>query len=316
MIESCRRGLFVVALLMSLLPVPAIAGGLCQSYDVQEDWSETSNPNGPWSYREGTNALPHVEAWQRTIGGWSEFQPGWAESEDSNNRLPFFFKSNGKATFDRDFLKDDIVVHTWDGTNGQGNGHAELVWTSPFDGVVTISGAAWMGRDIGRSVNWQLLHDATLLSQGAIASGDIYSRGAPFSLENGSGGAAAVQDIAVSTGDEIRLRLETSSQAGDFVGIRMQVECDSITSTTTTTVPLGDCGDPLFVFRPDSDAGTAAAINASDALYVLRTAVGTVECELCVCDVNDSGNVTATDSLIVLRNAVGQSADLDCPACE
>jgi len=55
--------------------------------------------------------------------------------------------------------------------------------------------------------------------------------------------------------------------------------------------------------------------NASDALFVLRTAVGNVSCDLCVCDVNDSGTITASDALIVLQFAVGQPVVLNCPPC-
>ncbi|HYB98838.1 MAG TPA: hypothetical protein VEC57_06840 [Candidatus Limnocylindrales bacterium] len=305
--------------------MPSHAGGLCQTYDVKEDWSETSNPNGPWSYREGGNPLPHVEAWQRIAGGWSEFQPGWAESEDDTNRLPFWFQSNGKATFERDFLAGDIVVHTWDASNGQGNGQAELVWTSPFDGVISITGSTWMGRDIGRAINWSLLHEDTVLTTGSISSGDIYSRGAPFHFAAGSGGAGVLENIEVAAGDEIRLRMETASSSGDFAGVRMEVVCQSVgsTSTTTTTLP-GACGDPLLVYRDDvaGDEGSAAdsegvgaTINASDALYVLRSAVGSATCDLCVCDVNASSSITATDALIVLRKGVGQDVPLTCPPC-
>jgi hypothetical protein len=56
-------------------------------------------------------------------------------------------------------------------------------------------------------------------------------------------------------------------------------------------------------------------ITASDALYVLNSAVGAAACELCVCDVNSSGAVTATDALFVLNAAVGLDVRLMCPAC-
>src|SRR3954468_1027624 len=58
------------------------------TYDLKAQWSDASNPNGVWTYREGTNALPHVASWQSTLGGWSSAQPGWARSENGNNRLP------------------------------------------------------------------------------------------------------------------------------------------------------------------------------------------------------------------------------------
>lgn len=54
---------------------------------------------------------------------------------------------------------------------------------------------------------------------------------------------------------------------------------------------------------------------SSDALYVLRSAVGSSACNLCECDVNNDGAVTATDSLRDLRVAVGQAGTtLTCPA--
>ena len=44
--------------------------------------------------------------------------------------------------------------------------------------------------------------------------------------------------------------------------------------------------------------------------------IGGAECEPCICDVNDSGELTASDALIVLKAAVGLAADLDCPQCQ
>ena len=52
-----------------------------------------------------------------------------------------------------------------------------------------------------------------------------------------------------------------------------------------------------------------------DALIALRTAVGLGQCALCVCDVDESGAVGATDALAVLKAAVGSSVALDCTPC-
>lgn len=51
-----------------------------------------------------------------------------------------------------------------------------------------------------------------------------------------------------------------------------------------------------------------------DALFVLKVSVHTSECDLRVCDVNDSGVVTTSDALLVLKSAVGQAVKLSCPA--
>ncbi len=75
------------------------------------------------------------------------------------------------------------------------------------------------------------------------------------------------------------------------------------------------CGDPV-------DSGGAlvarvslANINATDALFTLRAGVGSETCELCVCDVDDSGDLNASDALLVLQVGVGQPVDLNCPDC-
>lgn len=86
------------------------------------------------------------------------------------------------------------------------------------------------------------------------------------------------------------------------------------TSTTSTTMDSGGgvCGDPV------GDAptfGVGAAVTASDALFILSASIGSQQCALCVCDVNNSGGTTATDALAVLRAAVGQPVTLVCPPC-
>src|SRR5262245_29509841 len=120
----------------SFLCVIAVAGcAACAqaqgTYNVRTDWSETANPNGVWTYAHGSTPLPHVDSWQRTLGGWSQPQPGWARSEDTNTRLPFWFRSNGSEQFARDYLAGDIVVHTTDDGSGAGSGPATLIFTSP-----------------------------------------------------------------------------------------------------------------------------------------------------------------------------------------
>jgi len=294
----------------------------CVVWDVAEDWSDASNPTGPWTYAEGTNALPHVDWWERDLGSFSSAQPGWADSEDGTDRIPFWFKSNGVIPGAFDWQAGDVVVHTTDDANGIGNGPANLIWTSPIDGFVTVAGAVWIAREIGRGNDWAIFENDEELTHGNVASGDPYSRAAPFDFVDGSGGAQALAAIPVSVGDTVRLQLAKSSQYGDFTGVRFTVTCatppttttTSTTTSTTTLPPAGVCGDPV---APPALVvhGRDAFINASDALAVLQTAVHIRTCPLCVCDVNDSASVTATDALIVLRFAVGQSVLLTCPAC-
>ena len=53
---------------------------------------------------------------------------------------------------------------------------------------------------------------------------------------------------------------------------------------------------------------------ASDALFTLRSAVGSAVCDRRLCDVDNNGFISAGDALRILRAAVGQSVTLTCPA--
>jgi hypothetical protein len=69
----------------------------------------------------------------------------------------------------------------------------------------------------------------------------------------------------------------------------------------------GDCG------QAESDGN---AVHASDALYLLKTAVGNASypAPLCVGDVNSSSSITTVDALMVLDKSTGQSVTLTCPS--
>lgn len=54
---------------------------------------------------------------------------------------------------------------------------------------------------------WALFDNGNLLTQGDIASGDIYDRNSPFAFSNGSGGALMLQNIPISIGEVFELGL-------------------------------------------------------------------------------------------------------------
>lgn len=205
------------------------------SYDITADWSDAANPNGVWTYREGTNVLPHVASWESGGGQFTGAQPGWARSENGLDRIPFWFMSVAAPTFVHDWQAGDVVVHTTDDANGIGNGAANVIWTSPDAGLVTVAGGVWMGREISRSNHWALYRNAVLLTEGDIASGDAFSRTMPFALDAGSGGSSAVTDVPILVGDVIRLTLTRMSMFGDFVGVDLRLTTVSTTTTSTTS---------------------------------------------------------------------------------
>ncbi len=84
--QSYNGDMIGVALTIRTLPDSRV-------FDLAADWSDTDNPNGVWSYNEGTNALPHVAAWDSIVFDyWSGPQPAWADSEHGRPRMPSWFK--------------------------------------------------------------------------------------------------------------------------------------------------------------------------------------------------------------------------------
>ena len=217
--------LLVTVILCVGFGVANAVGAKAQTWDLAADWSDATNPNGEWTYREGANALPSVPDWTPLLS--PVVQPAWAPSVTSGNFLPAWFKSTTSATSNNpelDFVAGDVVVVSTDLSNGSANGPANVIWTSPINGAIDVSGSVWMLRDIGRSNRWELLHNGVPLSSGDIFSGDPFDRSSPFNFADGSGGPGVLKAIPVSVGDVIQLDIVRTSGFGDFVGVNLTIQ--------------------------------------------------------------------------------------------
>lgn len=110
----------------------------------------------------------------------------------------------------------------------------------------------------------------------------------------------------------------TTLSGGGFCGDGAAVppeQCDDGDSSWATgefcsaTCTMLACGDP----------DNSGSVVASDALVVLRAAVGAAACDACVCNVDGAGSqafpVTASDALRVLQFSVQIPVQFNCPAC-
>ncbi len=70
------------------------------------------------------------------------------------------------------------------------------------------------------------------------------------------------------------------------------------------------------VFGACADYNEDGNVSAQDALGVLQSAVGILECDIYRCDVDGNGNVSAVDASKTLLIAVGQDVPLECPEDE
>jgi uncharacterized repeat protein (TIGR01451 family) len=230
------------------------------TYDLAADWSNTSNPNGAWSYNEGLNPLPLTPFW---YGGQ---QPGWAyccNYPGGFGHVPVWLK--WQSTQGLDFQAGDVSVHSSDSGRGENFGPANVTWTSPSAGVITISGSAWISRTTDRSNRWTLYLNGNSLSSGQMFGGGPYNRSNQFNFSAGSGGAAAIVNIPVSAGDVVKLEVTKLSTYGDFVGVNLRIIFEPA-SQTCVQPPLG-----LVSWWPlDETAGLIAAdiIGGNDGTHV------------------------------------------------
>jgi hypothetical protein len=202
----------------------AVAGRV---YDVGQDWSDAANPSGPWSYLQGTTALPHVDSW--VPGSFSMPQPAWATAASGSGHIPAFFKSIEPSN---DWLAGDIVVHSRDDVNGAGLGDARLRFNTPATGFYRAALEIWIGRDIGRSVGWQLLADGSQQASGTVASGDVFSRASPD---------GATASLFLAAGEPVDLLLTTAGSFGDLTGVRLRLEAFGLdVDGDGETLPLTD----------------------------------------------------------------------------
>ena len=188
--------------LLSIYSSPGTAAVM--QYDLTQEWSESSNPNGVWRYLVDGSLASSAERtgdhWDTTQHIWGYEHTGWS-------------KSNGTEAFSHDWSMGDVFVHTSEQSS------VAINWISPEDGVVDILGGLWAGRDIGRSNNWSLTLNGVLITSGSIYSGDPYSSSYHMDYSYGNGGSSSVSDIIVNAGDILGLTLVKSSPFGDYVGV-------------------------------------------------------------------------------------------------
>ncbi|HEY2772457.1 MAG TPA: dockerin type I domain-containing protein [Candidatus Binatia bacterium] len=118
-----------------------------------------------------------------------------------------------------------------------------------------------------------------------------------------NGAGACVGGTAVDCDDADPCTTDTCNQSGPLCTHTRISHCGPQTTTTTTLVETA-CGD----------VNGDATVSASDALAILKAAVGGSQCQAqpCVCDASGDGRITAADALVVLRFAVHQPVTLSC----
>lgn len=188
-----------IAVLASSLPVATNAA--TQVYDLNTQWSDTDNPNGPWSYRQGNNLLQSGSANTGCAGGCPPI-PAWVGFSSQ------IYKFDG----------GDVVVQP----------AANILWTAPITGTIDISGAVWDDPFCGGgSYFWALSHNGNSLSGGQLTCGEYFIE-SPFYFSLGSGGSSVLQNIPVAAGDQVVLEIGNGSFTALGVNFTITLTPDAV----------------------------------------------------------------------------------------
>lgn len=128
---------------------------------------------------------------------------------------------------------------------------------------------------------------------------------------------ASLEIFQAATTGQAPAQLTTGTSCDSLVGdsstsgrdIAFDSDCDPLATNT-------DGGTEIFRLNAcacGSPSSRRTPPTASDALFVLRAAVGQRVCPLCECDTDSSGAIVASDALRVLQAAVGLQVSLTCP---
>ena len=215
------------------------------TYDVKSDWSDTNNPNGPWTYLAGTTVLPELTGdW----GGYG-FGSGFGQSISMGAGFaPVIFQYNGSAPTQVDAASGDIVAHTQTNDGNAGAGDFSVEFTSPSSGAATISGEVWNAHiQVDRWQYWTVSVGGVVEASGTLEGEDVNGSSNPESFD--------LSPLSVSAGEIVQLQIVYTTGGtqtnGALVGLDMSVDLTSAVpeASTWAMMVLGFVGLGLAGYR-------------------------------------------------------------------
>ena len=201
------------------------------SFNLTNDFSNTQNPNGVWSYIFNSAFLPHQSSALNNGNPLFPAIPAGGYFSTGNNlftNTPDVIQAavNGSAAGETnsDFLAGDVLIHSPnDGTA------LTIVWTAPSSGIITnLSASVWYAHSIvTRSNDVTLAFDASTLQSWTVSPVLNFNRSNPGTFTD-------LNSINVVAGDTITLSF--MKIAGQDFGSLDGVQ-ESLTFTPTAAVP-------------------------------------------------------------------------------
>ena len=195
-------------LIGTLLAAPMFASA-ATSYNLSNDFSNISNPNGAWSFLQGTTLLTP----QIPLNNGNPLYPAatsgyFGTSPDLWTNTPDVIKAavNGSSAGETnaDFLAGDVIVHS-----PNGGDPLFIVWTAPTAGTIDFTSDIWYSHSVvSRSNDVSVSLGGSSLGTAAISNSSYGDRSTPWHLSG--------NNLAVIAGDTLVFAF--SKSAGQSFG--------------------------------------------------------------------------------------------------
>jgi hypothetical protein len=185
-------------------------------YDLSGDFSNASNPNGVWSFTQGSTPLAHYASSTANAINPALANGYWGTGNDLNVNTPEVAKVtvNGSTTgaySDADFLTGDVILHS---PNPGAGAPLFINWTAPAAGTIDVSGLTWYAHSpVTRSNDVLVTLGNDTLTTGVLSNSSNNGRSNAFSY--------SFSGLAVSAGTVLSVRYTpTSGQTfGSIAGL-------------------------------------------------------------------------------------------------
>ena len=197
--------------LHALLPlVTALCCAAAQAatvYDLSGDFSNASNPNGVWSFTQGSTPLAHYASSTANTINPALANGYWGTGSNLNVNTPEVAKVTVDGSTltggysDADFLTGDVILHS---TN-PGTGEPLFInWTAPAAGTIDVSGLTWYAHSpVTRSNDVLVTLGTDTLISGVLSNSSNNGRSNALSY--------SFSGLAVSAGTVLSVRYTPTS---------------------------------------------------------------------------------------------------------
>ena len=188
------------------------------TFNLASDFSNVSNPNGPWSFTYAGSPLTHFAQPSDPNGLNPAAANGYWGISSTFNLPTFVLKTtlNGAAigATNGDFLAGDVIVHS------PNDGSAIAInWTAPTAGTASFASAVWYAHStVQRSAMTEVfLNGVTSLGSVTVTNGIV--RGSALTSLSGS-------NLTLASGDFLQFRFSrsTGQPFGSLTGIDWTVD--------------------------------------------------------------------------------------------